>query len=169
MEYNQFNPQNNQFNPSMGRPSGGSNGILKWIGLGCSAFGTLLTVIFTIITCSRGYAASAFGKMYSSKRSIQKAGQKMAEDNKILGLSLFWIGALIGMIIAIVGLVLTILSKEKGAQLDKLAMVGVAVAAAGILYGLISISTMCSYGCSYNCSYEDRMDELKSDYDDDWD
>ena len=43
---------NNQFNPV----KKSTKDIFKWIGLGCPSLGCLLTVIFSIVTCSRGNA-----------------------------------------------------------------------------------------------------------------
>lgn len=138
MDNNQFN-QFNQFNP---QGSNGNKKIFSMIGLACSCFGFLLTLIFSIVTCSRGYAASCEKFM----------GKKIFSFK--LQLSLAIIGVVIGVLIAIAGIVLSILSIEKGTKISKIVIVSVAAGAFAIIYALFSNVTICSYNCSVNGNKE---------------
>lgn len=120
---------NNQFNQTS-MPSISTKKIFEYVGLGCSALGCLLAIIFSIVTCSRGGAAS-----YGKSR---------------FKMSLWIIGVVIAAIIAIAGLVLTILSLEKGQKLSKIAMVSIILAAVAIVYAIIPNATICSYNCMLN-------------------
>ena len=138
MDNNQFN-QFNQFNPMNGNNS--TKTLFSYIGLGCSALGALLTFIFSIVTCARGEAAT------EARGTLKKP----------MVMSYFWIGILVGIIICIAGVVLLILSVEKGTQMSKITMVGLIVACAGIVYGFLTITTICSYTCSFNSNYYDKF------------
>lgn len=140
MDNNQFN----QFNPQGG--NGSTKQLLSYIGLGCSGLGAVLTFIFSIVTCARGQAASDARGTFTSP----------------LKLSYAWIGVFIGVIFCIAGIVLIILSKEKDANLNKLAMVGLIVAAAAIIYALLTTCVICAYNCSYNNYFESKMKSYSS-------
>lgn len=120
---------NNQFNQTS-MPSISTKKIFEYVGLGCSALGCLLTFIFSIVTCSRG------GAVYWDKHKFK--------------MSLWLIGVIISALIAIAGLVFTILSLEKGQKLSKLAMVSIILAAVAIVYAIIPNATICSYNCMLN-------------------
>lgn len=139
MDNNQFN----QFNPQGG--NGSTKQLLSYIGLGCSGFGAVLTFIFSIVTCARGKAASSARATFTEP----------------LKLSYAWIGVLIGVLFCIAGIVLIILSKEKNEQLSKIAMIGLIVAAAAIIYAFLTTAIICSYNCSFNNYWEKKM---KSSY-----
>ena len=120
---------NNQFYP--GKSS--TKKLFQWLGFGLSCGGCFLTILFSIITCSRG------GKIF------RKEGE--------LKLSLFIIGVVIGVLIAIAGLVLSILSLEKGARLadmSKITMVAMIVACVAIIWAIIPNATICGYNCVVN-------------------
>lgn len=137
---------NNQFNSQ-----GGSSGkkVLGFIGLGCSSLGCLLTLIFTIVTCSRGYNASR--KMYGFPYKM-----KMSK----------WVIAVIfALLISIAGVVLSILSIERGTQMSKIALIAVIVGSVAILYGVFSTATICGYNCSYNNEIEEQMKGVSSYFD----
>lgn len=119
---------NNQFNQAL--TSDSTKKIFEYVGLGCSALGCLLTFIFSIVTCSRG------GAVFFDKHKFK--------------MSLWIIGVIIAVIIAIAGLVLTILSKEKGQKLSKLAMVSIILAVVAIIYAIIPNATICTYNCMLN-------------------
>lgn len=120
---------NNQLNPA----KNSTKDLFKWIGLGCSSLGCLLTVIFSIVTCSRGNA---------------KLSDAMQEDK--LKMSLAIIGVIIGLLIAIAGLVLSILSIEKGEKINKIVMISVIVAVVAIIWAIIPNATICGYNCMIN-------------------
>lgn len=125
---------NNQFNQFKPTGANGTKDLFKWIGLGCSGLGFLLTFIFSIVTCSRAGV---------------KFEQAIEEGEKIK-VSLAIIGVIIGVLIAIAGVVLSILSIEKGAKINKIVMVAIAVGAFAIIYAIFSNATICGYNCSLN-------------------
>jgi uncharacterized membrane protein len=130
---------NNQFNEFKPQGVSGSNKqLLSYIGLGCSGVGALLVFIFSIVTCARGQAASRARASYTSP----------------LKLSYAWVGVLIGVIICIAGAILLILSKEKNEQLSKIAMIGLIVAVAAIVYACLTTVVICAYNCSFNSYWE---------------
>lgn len=143
MDNNQFN----QFNPVKGNNS--TKTLFSYIGLGCSVLGTLLSIIFSIVTCARGRAA------------VEKRGT----FKKPMVVSYAWIGILIGLIICIAGVVLLILSIERGVQMSKITMIGIIVACTGLVYGFLTLTTICSYTCSFNSSYLDEMNKYSSMWD----
>lgn len=120
---------NNQFN-SEPAASMSTKKIFEYVGLGCSCLGCLLTIIFSIVTCSRGGA--------------------VFWDEKEFGMSKWIIGVIIAVIIAIAGLVLSILSMEKGQKMSKLVMVSIIVSVVAIIYAIIPNGTICSYNCILN-------------------
>ena len=120
---------NNQFNQFGSKPMS-TKKIFEYAGLGCSGLGCFLTIIFSIITCSR-----------SPKVSMS------SDDFK---LSNWIIGVIIAVLIAIAGLVLTILSLEKGQQISKLDMISIIVAAVAIIWTIIPNATFCGYNCVLN-------------------
>lgn len=122
---------NNQFNSQAGAPAS-TKKIFEYVGLGCSALGCVLTIIFSIVTCSRGGAAT-FG----------------SSDGDFT-MSKWIIGVIIAAIIAIAGLVFSILSIEKGKKLSKLTMIALIVAAVAIIYAIIPNATICAYNCVLN-------------------
>lgn len=140
---------NNQFNKFNPQGSNGNKKLFSLIGLICSCAGLVLTILFSIITCSRGYAASCT-KVYGKKVFSYK-----------LQLSLFIIGVVIAVIIAIVGIVFSILSIEKGTKISKVVMISVAAGAFAVIYALFSNATICSYNCSIN-SNEDMKTAAKA-------
>lgn len=120
---------NNQFNmPEVGPMS--NKKLFEYIGLGCSALGCLLTVIFSIVTCSRGGAATFGDGEFTMSKWI--------------------IGVIIAAIIAVAGLVFSILSIEKGKKLSKITLIAIAVAAVAIIYAIIPNATICAYNCVLN-------------------
>ena len=121
---------NNQFYPA----KNSTKELFKWIGLGCSSLGCLLTVIFSIVTCSSGNAKLT--------DAIKKDGD--------LKMSLAIIGVIIGALIAIAGLVLSILSIEKGTKINKIVMISVIVAVVAIIWAIIPNATICGYNCVIN-------------------
>lgn len=120
---------NNQFNPA----KNSTKDLFKWIGLGCSSLGCLLTVIFSIVTCSRGNA---------------KLTDAMQDDK--LKMSLAIIGVIFGLLIAIAGLVISILSIEKGTKINKIVIISVIVAVVAIIWAIIPNATICGYNCMIN-------------------
>ena len=119
---------NNQF-----YPKSSSKKLFEWLGFGLSCGGCFLTVLFSIITCSRG------GKIF------RKEGE--------LKLSLFIIGVIIGALIAVAGLVFSILSIERGtklAQISKITMVSIIVAFVAIFWAIVPNATICGYNCVVN-------------------
>lgn len=143
MDNNQFN----NFNPVSGNNS--KKMLFSYIGLGCSALGALLTFIFSIVTCARGKAAS----------------EARATMKKPMVMSHAWIGILIGLIICIVGIVMLILSMEKGVQMNKLTMIGLIVGVSAVVYGFLTITTLCSYTCTFNNDFADYIkDQFSSWY-----
>lgn len=122
---------NNQFNPMGGAGSSSTKKLFEYIGLACSALGCLLVFIFSIITCSRGFAAS------------------FAEDFK-LTMSKWIIGVIIAAVVAVAGAVLSILSIEKGKKLSKLVIISLILAGIAIVYAIIPNATICAYNCVLN-------------------
>lgn len=120
---------NNQFYPG----ASSTKKLFQWLGFGLSCGGCFLTVLFSIITCSRG------GKIF------RKEGE--------LKLSLFIIGVVIGAVLAIAGLVFSILSLERGtrlADMSKITMVSMIVACVAIVWAIIPNATICGYNCVLN-------------------
>lgn len=121
---------NNQFNPMPGAGNSGNKKLFELIGLISSALGCLLVFVFSIVTCSRGFEAS-----------IKSDDFKMSK----------WvIGVIIAAVVAGVGAVFTILSKEKGSKLSKIAIISLILAAAAIIYAIIPNATICAYNCVLN-------------------
>lgn len=121
---------NNQFNPMGGAGSSSTKKLFEYIGLACSALGCLLVFIFSIITCSRGFAAS----MDADKITMSK----------------WWIGVLVAAIVAVVGAVLSVLSIEKGKKLSKFVIISLILAAFAVVYAIIPNATICAYNCVLN-------------------
>lgn len=147
MDNNQFVPQKN------------NKKIFSIVGLVCSCVGLLLTILFSIITCSRGYDASC-KKLYGQKVFSYK-----------LHMSLWVIGVIIAVIIAIVGIVLSILSIEKGSKLSKMVIISIVAGAFAIVYAMFTNVTICSYNCSLNSNKSmkeasEYMNDISSDYSD---
>lgn len=140
MDNNQFN-QFNQSNPQGMAPMS-TKKMFEYIGLGCSCLGFLLTFIFTIVTCSRG---ASVVKSNFSKFKLE------------FGMSKWVIGVVIAVIIAIAGLVFSILSKEQGANLSKIAMIAVIVSAVTIIFAIFTNATICSYNCVMNNEIEGTL------------
>ena len=119
----------NQFYP--GKSS--TKKVFEWLGFGLSCGGCFLTVLFSIITCSRG------GKIFMKKGELK--------------LSLFIIGVIIGALIAVAGLVFSILSIEKGttiAGISKITMVSLIVACVAVFWAIVPNATICGYNCVVN-------------------
>ena len=135
---------NNQINPQSGMIS--TKKLLEYIGAGCAFLGALLGFIFSIVTCSRGATAT-----------IKKASTHLV-------MSYAWIGVLIAVIICIAGIVLLILSKEKGQKLSKLAMIALIVAAVAVVYVALVHITICSYNCTFNNYIDDTIKSYTSSY-----
>ncbi len=137
---------NNQFSP---QGAGSSKKVLSYIGLGCSCFGFLLTMIFSIVTCYRGKAAI--------KQSFYRALWR-GKDAKF-AMSLFIIGVIFGIIISIVGVVLSILSMDRNRKMSAIVLVSIAVGAFAILYGVVSNATICGYNCAINCEIDKELND----------
>ncbi len=120
---------NNQFNSQAVTPTS-TKKIFELVGLGCSALGCLLTIIFSIVTCSRGGAVFF--------------------DEGEFGMSKWIIGVIIAAIIAVAGLVFSILSIEKGKKLSKFTVIAIIVAAVAIIWAIIPNATICAYNCVLN-------------------
>ena len=120
---------NNQFN-QLGSQPRSTKKIFELVGFGCSCLGCLLTIIFSIVTCARG--------------------PEIALEDGDFKMSLWIIGVIIAVIIAIAGLVLSILSMEKGQKMSKLNMIAIAVSAVAIIWALIPNATLCGYNCALN-------------------
>lgn len=147
MDNNQFN-QFNQSNPLGGVPMSQKK-MFEYIGLGCSCLGFLLTFIFTIVTCSRG---AEVAKSNFSRWKFE------------FGMSKWIIAVIIGVIIAIAGLVFSILSKEQGANLSKISMIAILVACATIIFAIFTNATICSYNCTMNNELESQFKNAFSSY-----
>lgn len=145
MDNNQFN-QFNQSNPQTGAPMP-KNQLFEYIGLGCSCLGALLTVIFSIVTCSR---------------SAVVAEENLSKFKMEFGMSLWVIGVVIAGLITVAGIVFTILAKEKGANLSKLGTIALLVAVAAIIFAIFTNATICSYNCAMNNEFEDMYKGLSS-------
>lgn len=139
---------NNQFIPQ-GKNS--SKKVLSLIGLGCSCFGCFLTLLFSIITCSRGKAVV--------KKTFFKAIYKGKYKDAKFGTSLFIIFVIIGLIISIAGVVLSILSMEKNTKMSAIVLVSLIVGGFSILYGVMSNATICGYNCVINCEIDKELDD----------
>lgn len=104
--------------------------IFQWVGFGCSCLGCLLTVIFSIVTCARG-------------------GSVLEHKDKF-AMSLWIIGVIIAVIISIAGIVLSILSIEKGTKINKIVIISLIVAFVAIIWAILPNATICSYNCVLN-------------------
>lgn len=128
------------------------------IGFILAATGTVLAILGSILTCSCS-ASKAFdaSEMVSSMMGMFTGGSVDMDMHKM---SLVWLLAVLGAVVAAVGVVLAIMSlKQKNAAVKagKLAYMAIAVGAFGVIYGILPVLTICGYNCSLNSSYEDSM------------
>ena len=125
--------------------------LFSFIGLGCSCFGFLLTMLFSIITCSRGDEVV-------KKTFVKRIWKGKYKDAKF-GMSFALIGVIIGLLIAIAGIVLSILSMEKNAKMGAVVLVSLIVGGFAIVYGVLSNATICGYNCVINCEIDKELDD----------
>lgn len=147
MDNNQFN-QFNQGNPLGGAPMSQKK-MFEYIGLGCSCLGFLLTFVFTIVTCSRG---------------AEVARSNFSRFKLEFGMSKWVFAVVFGVLVAIAGLVFSILSKEQGANLSKMSMIAVLVACVTIIFAIFTNVTICSYNCTMNNELENQFKNAFSSY-----
>ena len=121
--------------------------LFSLIGLICSGVGCFLTVLFSIITCSRGYKAM----------KISFSGIDFKMSNWV-------IGVVIAVIIAIVGVVFSILSWDRSMPMEKMTKIAVIVGCVAIVYGIVTNATICSYNCSLNSAVEDEIQKQTKKY-----
>ena len=112
---------------------GSNKKLFEQIGFYCSCAGCFLTILFSIITCSRG-------------------GKVFIHDGE-LGMSKWIIGVILAAIITIAGIVLSILSIEKGtpiSEISKMTKIALIVGAVGIFWAIVPNATICGYNCVFN-------------------
>lgn len=134
---------NNTYTQAPKQPS--NLNILELIAVICSGVGTLLSILGTILTCS-----------CSANKTFDVTRVAMSSSKYVM--SAVFILTIFGVIIAIAGVVLAIITlKQKKAS--KLSYIAIAVGIFGVLYGLIPTFTICGYNCSLDNAYEDMMAE----------
>lgn len=125
--------------------------LLSFIGLGCSCFGFLLTMIFSIVTCSRGDEVV--------KKSFIKTIWSGDYKDAKFKMSLFIIGVIFGLLFAIAGIVLSILSMEKHSRMGAVVLVSLIVGGFAVVYGVMSNATICGYNCVINCEIDKKLND----------
>ncbi len=137
--------------------------IKELVALICSGVGTLLAVLGSIFTCS-----CSASKTYDADDMMNNV---LGSLNSLLGgsssgtlidhsTSAVMIMALIGAVIAAVGVVFGILAiKDKNATVKagKMSYIAIAVGVFGFMYGVLPVLTICGYNCSLDSSAEDVL------------
>ena len=137
--------------------------IKELLALICSGVGTLLAVLGSIFTCS-----CSASKTYDADNMVNNV---LGSLNSLLGgsssgtlidhsTSAVMIMALIGAVIAAVGVVFGILAiKDKNATVKagKMSYIAIAVGVFGFMYGVLPVLTICGYNCSLDSSAEDVL------------
>lgn len=137
--------------------------IKELVALICSGVGTLLAVLGSIFTCS-----CSASKTYDADDMMNNV---LGSLNSLLGgsssgtlidhsTSAVMIIALIGAVIAVVGVVFGILAiKDKNATVKagKMSYIAIAVGVFGFMYGVLPVLTICGYNCSLDSSAEDVL------------
>ena len=137
--------------------------IKELVALICSGVGTLLAVLGSIFTCS-----CSASKTYDADDMMNNV---LGSLNSLLGgsssgtlvdhsTSAVMIMALIGAVIAAVGVVFGILAiKDKNATVKagEMSYIAIAVGVFGFMYGVLPVLTICGYNCSLDSSAEDVL------------
>ena len=125
---------------------------MELVALICSGVGLLMAVIGTLCYCSCSAKAT------------------FASDSDGYTNSAVMIVAILGVLVAAVGVVFAILALKKTdapIKAGKLSYVAAAVGVFAILYGIIPTITICGYNCSLNNAVEDMDEESATmDYSD---
>lgn len=129
-----------------------------------SSAGAFLAVLGSIFTCScsASNAYDAESLMSTAMGSIGTilGGSAASVSMDIHSTSAVMIVALIGAIMAAVGVVFAILAiKDKNATVKagKMSYIAVAVGVFGVMYGILPILTICGYNCSLNSNMSDSL------------
>ena len=111
--------------------------LFELIGMGCSGFGLLLTLIFGAVTCS--FSAS----------------NVFSDDGFDFSGSYMYILVVFAMMISIAGAVLAFLSMTKGEKPSIFVIIAFACTLTAIVLGTIPHITICAYNCSLERSAEE--------------
>lgn len=125
----------------------------EFIALILSGAGAFLAVLGSILTCS-----CSASKTYDTDDIFSSAMNILGGD--MHSTSAVMIVALLGAVVAAVGVVFGILAiKDKNATVKagKMAYIAVAVGVFGVMYGILPVLTICGYNCSLNSSLNDTI------------
>lgn len=140
---------NNQlFNEQFGgqQSSSEKKDIFKLLSIIFSGAGLLMVFLGTIFTCTCS-AKKTFDTDSDGKHSM----------------SLVCIVTIIGVIIAVAGLVFGLMEMKK--KSDKLVLASVVIAAFSVVFGLVPLFTICGYNCSLNNASEKMVEKGMQDLD----
>ena len=139
---------NQNFNEQFGAQSDKTSNmsILKLLSLIFSGVGLLMVFLGTIFTCT-----------CSAKKTFD------TDSDGTHTMSLVWILTIIGVLVAIAGLVLGLIEMKKAS--DKLVLASVVVAIFSVILGLLPLFTICGYNCSLNSASEKMAEKSMEDVD----
>lgn len=128
--------------------------VLELVGLILAAVGLLVSFIFTICSCNASATNSAVSTL------VQSSSYKF--EDWFEG-SFLVIGAIIGVIMAIAGIVLVFVAKAQQKKIGVIGKITILIAFIAILLGTVPNITICAYNCSLNGQVEDQMKKTISD------
>ena len=131
--------------------------LMEIIALVASGFGTFLAVLGSILTCSCSASKSySYSRYKEAMKDWANDGYKGSFDYDIHKMSFVVILAILGVIIAAVGVALAVLAlkkKDAAVKAGKMAYIAIAVGAFGIIYGILPMLTICGYNCALDSQY----------------
>lgn len=146
----QQQPMNNMYQQfAQQAPKQPKVNVMELIALICAGVGFIMVVFGTIFTCN--CSASKWG------------------ETAKFSLSPIFILTIFGVVAAVAGIVLAIVAlKQKDAQVkaDKLAKLAIILGAAGAIFGLLPLFTICGYNCALNNTEIDAMGSWDDIYND---
>lgn len=144
-QQNAFNTQPNMQASNMQMSNSKRVSVLELVGLILASVGLLMSFIFTIWSCN----ASAMNSTVSA--IVKTSSYKYADWFEG---SFLVIGAIIGVIMAIAGIVLVFVAKIQKKKVGVLGKITILIAFLAILLGTIPNVTICAYNCSLNDEVE---------------
>lgn len=123
-----------------------NNNMLGLIALICSAVGLVMALLGVTLYCTCSASATF------------EAGSTGYTNSAVM------VVAIIGVLIAVAGVVLAILEMKKDSG-NKIACIAAAVGVFAVLYGIIPTMTICGYNCSLQSASEDMANTDAGDLD----
>ena len=145
---NQQYAQGNAFQQQYMAPQPPKYNLFELISIICSGLGMIMVILGTVLTCS--LSASRISDRIDDIKSWKDA----------LSLSPVFIVAVIGIMVAIAGMVLAIVAlKQKNAviQAGKIAKLAVVLGGVAVVFGVLPLITMCGYNGALSNEFEDMM------------